>query len=207
MRRSSSPSAGSVTGEQRHGICDVAWKWRRFSGMSLPASLGGGIAMSATTMPKKRLRRPTTSELRRFRSGLSEYEAQEHLLFLGAGWDVVIARWIIQQFPRQVQALDVKSWAQGYGFDAVLPPHLRREGKVSQALVTVDLAHALSDAVDIGQPVIAGQMALDGKIILFLLDGHHRLLKAYGLALPTLPAFLLSLAETALCRISLEKEE
>lgn len=74
----------------------------------------------------------------------------------------------------------------------------RRLKKIALPLISIDIEKAMSDEVDYSIPLLVAPM-LGGKTTSFMvIDGWHRLFKAYKVGIKELPAFVLSTAETRL---------
>jgi len=101
----------------------------------------------------------------------------EIFTFLLSAYDISLARRIVAQRPP----------------GGTIPVRPYYEGVIGAGIVAVDEAYALSDAVDISQPVIAGTFH-DGTTM--VLDGYHRITRAYREGHATLRCCTLSAAET-----------
>lgn len=126
------------------------------------------------------------AELATFRAGLPEEERQEQFYFLRWGWDIVKARYLIAQTPHEVRGFPATEWAGRYGLDGA-----------DAAAGLIHVTDARARVVDLTIPLIVGTAAVGGHTGHLLLDGWHRCRRAVLEGIPTLPAYLLSLDETA----------
>lgn len=135
---------------------------------------------------KENPRQPRTHELEVFRASLPACDQWDEFSLFTLCWDVVKARWILAHWPRPTQPLNVVGWAKGHGYDRLLahpepeygPPDEQgfREIKMPFVLGDIDPRRAMSNEIDLSQPVIVAQVILpDGKQMQILLDGHKRL--------------------------------
>ena len=125
-----------------------------------------------------------------FRASLPEDERSETFRFLMVRWDIVKARYIIEQIRKPVNTLQVAGAARAYGLD-------RPQSEESAAMV--DEKRAMSTAIDTSVPVIL--VLLAGASSPILIDGLHRLYKAYREGKKTIPCYALTSEEEQLCRV------
>ncbi|GCE32083.1 hypothetical protein KDA_75670 [Dictyobacter alpinus] len=130
------------------------------------------------------------TELGAFREGLPESERFETFRFFVARWDIVKARYIIQKANKPVGSLRVASAARVYGLD---------RPQTEESAVAVDETRGMSETIDTRVPVILA--LLKGASSPILIDGLHRLYKAYREGKETLPCYALTSEEEQLCRI------
>lgn len=100
---------------------------------------------------------------------------------------------IIAAAPRPTQALDVPTWAQAFGLTRLDDPHtISLIGPTPDGL---DRDYAMS--TDLTQPLIVAQLLIDGlEPSALLIDGTHRLYRAWREDVPQLPAYVLTPAES-----------
>jgi hypothetical protein len=125
----------------------------------------------------------------------------EQRFFLGAwAFNIDRARNLIIERPRETQRLPVTMWAEAYGL-APLP------GKHSMSLIgpgpNFDRDYAMT--TDVTEPVIVATLHSRGiGEAPLLIDGTHRLYRAYQAGLPHLPAFVLDVEESLAIRDDLQ---
>jgi hypothetical protein len=124
-----------------------------------------------------------------FRENLPEGERFETFHFFMLRWDVVRARYVIQQTHKQIGTLRVKGAACVYGLD---------KPQTDESGVRVDEARAMSDAIDTTIPVI---LALTESGSPLLIDGLHRLYRAFREGKDIIPCYALTSQEEKECRI------
>ena len=105
------------------------------------------------------------------------------------------AQAIIAESPRETTQLPVAPWAQFYGLD--------NRGRVSVSLFSprseFDRDYAMT--TDLSAPVLVATLrANDGDEFPLLIDGAHRLYRAYAEGVTTLPADVLSADESLAIR-------
>ncbi len=102
---------------------------------------------------------------------------------------------LIAAAPHERLDLDVTAWATAYGItrlDDRQPTSVNLIGPTRDA---VDRDYAMT--TDLTQPVILGQLAINNlPPAALLIDGVHRLYRAWREAIPRLPAHLLTVEET-----------
>lgn len=134
-------------------------------------------------------------QLEAFRQNLPESHRFEIHRFFVARWDIVKARFLTQQPGRRLDTLNVLSAAKAYGFD---------KPQTIDSLAYVDPKRAMSEDIDPDIPVILALIARERKgerPIPLLIDGLHRLYKAYREERITIPCFALTPNEEKLCRV------
>lgn len=101
---------------------------------------------------------------------------------------------IIEETPREPKRLPVDQWARFYGLDALV------EGRQEFALIGPgpDFNQDYAMTTDLDKPVIVATLETEavGEVPL-LIDGTHRLYRAYAEGVAELPAYLLGAEETA----------
>lgn len=130
-------------------------------------------------------------ELEAFRAALPETERHEQFDWLRNTYDVVIARFIIQQQSLATKKVNVKAWAEAFGMSGP-----ENQDKLSFNILTgVSDEKALADHINPTIPIIiiehvfkSGRKNQSSHIIL---DGNHRLRKAFLKGLPDIEAYYL----------------
>src|SRR5213080_4731792 len=132
--------------------------------------------------------------LEAFRLTLPESQRHETFRFFMIHWDIVRARYLIQQTNKRLDVLPVAAAARAYGLD---------KPQTIDSAVRVNEQVAMSDAIDTNIPVILALIQGDEgtKPKPILLDGLHRLYKAYREGRETIPCYALTPEEEKLCRI------
>lgn len=72
------------------------------------------------------------------------------------------------------------------------------EGVIVTGIVEIDETYALSGAVRLDRPLIVGTFRSGSRVVL---DGYHRIARAYHTGVCELPCYTLSVAETDRIRI------
>ena len=103
-------------------------------------------------------------------------------------YDIVLAQFLIEQDRRDGKAVSVDAIAEVCGFDR--RPYREEDGYLFFSNAIIEHEHTLKD-LDLDKPLIFA----DGKLI----DGHHRLYRAFMLGIETMQAYTLSPAEAKLC--------
>jgi hypothetical protein len=135
------------------------------------------------------------TKLAEFRQSLPESDRYEVHRFFVARWDIVKARYLTQQPGRRLDTLNVLTAAKAYKFD---------QPQTIDSWAYVDPKLAMSDAIDPDIPVILALIAREQEgepPIPLLIDGLHRLYKAYREERITIPCFALTPEEEQLCRL------
>ncbi|GAB3864133.1 hypothetical protein GCM10029963_74010 [Micromonospora andamanensis] len=105
------------------------------------------------------------------------------------------AQALIATTPRDTQPLDVTTWATAYGLTRLDDPRQRAVSLTGPTSTALDRAHAMT--TDLTTPVIVAQLDISGHPPApLLVDGTHRLYRAWREHLPRLPAHLLTVEET-----------
>ena len=103
-------------------------------------------------------------------------------------YDIVTAEFLIEQDDRDPELVNVETLATACGFD--FRPTREEDGYLFFSSAVISHEHSLQD-LDLEKPLIFA----DGKLI----DGHHRLYRAFMLGVETLQAHTLTQAEAKLC--------
>lgn len=112
-------------------------------------------------------------------------------------FDVDRAQAMLAERPREPQSFPVMPWARQYGLDLVDEPD-----RVPILGVGPDFDREYAMTTDLTQPLIVATMRLsDGAETPLLIDGTHRLYRAYREAVPELPAYVLDVSESLTIRL------
>lgn len=108
-------------------------------------------------------------------------------------YDIVIAHYLIEQSPRQARAVNVDELASTCGFDH--RPIKEEDGysfflRPDGSKTVIDNEHYQKE-LDLNKSIIFA----DGQLI----DGHHRLYRAFLLGIETLSAYHLTPEESKAC--------
>ena len=102
---------------------------------------------------------------------------------------------LIAAAPRPTWPLDVPTWAQAYGLTRIDNPTPHTIGLLGPARDGFDRDYAMS--TDLAKPLIVAQPTVNGHPPApLLIDGIHRLYRAWREHVPQLPAWLLTADET-----------
>lgn len=136
-------------------------------------------------------------QLAAFRQNLPESQRNETFRYFMVRWDIVKARYLIQKRNTPPDVLLVAITAHTYGLDTP------RDSDKAVYAVHVDEMRAMSEEIDTNIPVILaliqGDEGEESKPI--LIDGLHRLYKAFREGKETIPCDALTPDEERLCRI------
>jgi len=102
---------------------------------------------------------------------------------------------LIAAAPRPTWPLDVPTWAQAYGLTRIDNPTPHTIGLLGPARDGFDRDYAMG--TDLTKPLIVAQLLIDGlEPSALLIDGTHRLYRAWHEDVPRLPAYVLTVAES-----------
>ncbi|WP_144118359.1 hypothetical protein [Catellatospora sichuanensis] len=102
---------------------------------------------------------------------------------------------LIAATPRPTQPLDVATWADAYGLTRLDDPPSQTIGLIGPASDGFDRVYAMS--TDLANPVIVATLPIPGQPPgPLLIDGTHRLYRAWREGVAQLPAHVLTVAET-----------
>lgn len=105
------------------------------------------------------------------------------------------AETLIATTPRDTQHLDVTTWATTYGLTHLDDPNPHAVSLIGPARNALNRAYAMT--TDLTKPLIVGQVSINGHPPTpLLIDGTHRLYRAWREHVPQLPAYLLTPEET-----------
>lgn len=131
-------------------------------------------------------------DLESFRLTLPEYRRHETSVYCFRSWDVVKALYLIQKLNLDPSTLDVESAAEALGIN-------QPKGKDCNSIFCYINNNHLKkhyDTIDLTNPVILVHYSIGkGKskeIVKTLLDGRHRLRKAYLEEVRSLPYFIIN---------------
>jgi len=134
------------------------------------------------------------AQLKEFELTLSGYKQGEWFVFVSRQYDIVAAKFLIHKLELEPVQINVKEAASNaylaYGDNAVpLFAHID-DDFLSNHLVLEDKMIDLSDPLIYAVSTFGrGKDKQTGRL---LIDGHHRLRKAFLLGVETLPAYVLS---------------
>jgi hypothetical protein len=110
-------------------------------------------------------------------------------------FDISAALTLIAANPRDAQPLNVTAWANAYGLHHLDNPNPWATNLIGPTSNTLHRAYAMT--TDLTTPVIVAQIPIPGQQPApLLIDGTHRLYRAWREQVPQLPAHLLTPAET-----------
>ena len=102
---------------------------------------------------------------------------------------------LIAAHPRGIRHIDVATWAEAYGLTRLDDTARRTISLIGPASDGLDRAYAMT--TDLAKPVIVAQLAINGQPPApLLIDGTHRLYRAWREGIAQLPAYLLTADET-----------
>ncbi|MDG6108784.1 hypothetical protein Daura_06290 [Dactylosporangium aurantiacum] len=102
---------------------------------------------------------------------------------------------LIAARPRGIQRIDVATWAEAYGLTHLDEHDRRGVSLIGPASDSFNRAYAMT--TDLAEPVIVATIALNGQTpVPLLIDGTHRLYRAWREGVAELPAYLLTVDET-----------
>ncbi|RNG34391.1 hypothetical protein EEJ42_05480 [Streptomyces botrytidirepellens] len=108
---------------------------------------------------------------------------------------------LLEEQPRAVVQTPVADWVARYHLHLLKPGS---EGKTWYPIFGPDQSHFSAEhamQTDLDEPVIIATMEFDGERALLLIDGLHRMYRAMIEDRSTLPAFILTVAETTEVRV------
>ncbi|MEU4693753.1 hypothetical protein [Actinoplanes sp. NPDC023714] len=100
--------------------------------------------------------------------------------------------------PRPTQPLPVAAWAAFYGLKHLDDPRRSAAALIGPTSDGLDREYAMT--TDLTNPVIVGQLLVEHQAAPLLIDGTHRLYRAWREKVPELPAHLLTVEETLAVR-------
>lgn len=106
----------------------------------------------------------------------------------GRTYDIVMAQFLVEQSYEDPEIINVDELAEACGFDH--RPHTEEDGYLFFSNAVIDHEHSLKE-LDLSKPLIFA----DGELI----DGHHRLYRAFMLGVEMLPAHMLTAEEAKAC--------
>lgn len=108
------------------------------------------------------------------------------------------AQALIADRSRATLSVPVAAWARAYGLDSLGEEH----GSISLVGPGPDFDPEYAMTTDLTEPVIVATMRSDdtSQVAPLLIDGTHRLYRAYKEGIDTLPAHLLNVEETLMIR-------
>jgi hypothetical protein len=119
--------------------------------------------------------------------------------FRFGGWifDIDQAQVLLAEHPREPQPLEVMPWVRQYGLDL-----LDESNRVPILGIGPDFDHEYAMTTDLTQPLIVATLHLPGSgDSALLIDGTHRLYRAYRERVPELLAYVLNVSESLEIRL------
>ncbi|SIM49365.1 hypothetical protein [Micromonospora cremea] len=108
------------------------------------------------------------------------------------------AQALIAASPRDTRPLDVPAWAAAYGLAHLDNPNPWATSLIGPTSTALNRTYAMT--TDLTKPLIVAQISVNGASPgPLLIDGTHRLYRAWREHVPRLPAHLLTVQET--CQI------
>ena len=104
------------------------------------------------------------------------------------------AETLIGEQPRKPGSLDVAAWANTYGLTHIDDPDPRTVTLIGPTRDGLDREYAMG--TDLSKPGIVATLEVDGEPTALFIDGVHRLYRAWREGVPSLPAYVLTVAET-----------
>jgi hypothetical protein len=101
---------------------------------------------------------------------------------------------MIAEQPREPGSLDVAAWANAYGLTRIDDPDPTTVSLIGPTGDGLNREYAIG--TDLTKPVLVATLEVDGEPAPLLIDGVHRLYRAWHEDLASLPAYLLTIAET-----------
>ncbi|MBB5871947.1 hypothetical protein F4553_005326 [Allocatelliglobosispora scoriae] len=102
---------------------------------------------------------------------------------------------LIDAAPRPTRLLNVPTWAETFGLTRLDNPQPNTIALLGPAPDAFDRDYAM--ATDLTKPVIVAHLLINGvEPALLLIDGTHRLYRAWREGVPQLPAYVLTVAES-----------
>lgn len=124
-------------------------------------------------------------------------------MFKYGGWlfDTDRAMRLLEERPRAVEQTSVADWSAAYHLSLLRPDY---DGPSWCPVFGPDQSHfSVEHAMrtDLDEPVIIATLEFDSGPARLLIDGVHRMYRATVEGRPTLPAHVLSIAETSTIRV------
>ncbi|MEH1129425.1 hypothetical protein [Micromonospora sp. CPCC 206061] len=101
---------------------------------------------------------------------------------------------LIADRAREPHILDVAVWANAYGLTTIDDPAPGTVSLIGPTRDGLDREYAIG--IDLTKPVIVATLETSGEPAALLIDGVHRLYRAWRERVAQLPAYVLSVAET-----------
>ncbi|MFF8535955.1 hypothetical protein ACF07B_29050 [Streptomyces sp. NPDC015532] len=123
-------------------------------------------------------------------------------MFKYGNWvfDIDRAMRLLEEHPRPTEQTSVTDWSAAYHLSLLRPDY---DGPSWCPIFGPDQSHFSAEhamRTDLEQPVIIATLEFDSGPARLLIDGVHRMYRAMTEGRPTLPAHVLTLAETATIR-------
>lgn len=104
------------------------------------------------------------------------------------------AETLIADQPREPASLNVAAWANAYGLTHIDDPNPRSVNLIGPTRDGLNREYAMG--TDLTKPVIVATLEASGEPNPLLIDGVHRLYRAWCEGVVHLPAYVLTVAET-----------
>jgi hypothetical protein len=145
-----------------------------------------------------------TPDFAKFRESLPKHQRNETFRFLTAEWDVVKARYIMDE--AETGRMDTGELAHAYAIPKERPlpikEQLEKFGKAAlPGFIRVDYDFVKEGCVDLSRPLIFVTLDFDETLNRLLIDGYHRLTYAYQNGVEELQARVLNVAQSKLVRM------
>lgn len=142
--------------------------------------------------------------LEAFRLTLPRYRQHERHNLLAYRWDIVVAQFLLKQTPRVRGSLDVAEAAQRLSFH-FSSADLQQQGLEPDhytAFYSVFVEDAMHDRVNLKRPLllVEVQSHMHSPVRTLLMDGYHRVYKAFHQGVRYLETYTLTPQEERLCR-------
>jgi hypothetical protein len=104
------------------------------------------------------------------------------------------AETLIADQPREPGSLNVAAWANAYGLTHIDDPDPRTISLIGPTRDGLNREYAMG--TDLTKPVLVATLEAGGEPTRLLIDGVHRLYRAWREGVASLPAYVLTVAET-----------
>ncbi|MCW6003716.1 hypothetical protein K1W54_03860 [Micromonospora sp. CPCC 205371] len=124
----------------------------------------------------------------------NQHRPQQWFYFGPWAFSIDEAERLIADRPREPHTLDVAVWANAYGLTTIDDLALGSVSLIGPTRDGLDREYAMG--VDLTKPVIVATLETNGEPAALLIDGVHRLYRAWREHVAHLPAYVLDIAET-----------
>lgn len=101
---------------------------------------------------------------------------------------------LIADRPREPDILNVAAWANAYGLTHIDDPNPRTISLIGPTSDSLNREYAMG--TDLTKPVLVATLEVGGQPAPLFIDGVHRLYRAWREGVASLPAYVLTVAET-----------